>query len=366
MINDSTPLYQQVKEEVLRKIKNGLFQPGDKLPTELQLSNQLHVSRITVSKALNELREEGILVSYRGKGTFIQSSTQESRVLTPHTDVREIALIFPDILDTFAISMLNGIQSVFPREKYICHIFQSGTAAFENDLLHYCREKNISGAILFPREDTFHSAELLDMQAENYPFVLIDRRIPQIKCSYCVGDHEAIGALCVNYLHKLGHVHIAFATTADENTNSVQLRITGVRQEIARLNMPASSLSILKNIDVDKNMEPYQKPFRDIIAKNKITAFITSGRNCCLFLYQILKALKLVVPNDISLLSIDNPQLNSMGMEYFTYVDQSEFIIGKEAGTILRRKLEQYDNSTYQKVILPRLVLHQSTAAPVQ
>ncbi|MDR2816552.1 MAG: GntR family transcriptional regulator, partial [Proteiniphilum sp.] len=49
------PLYKQLYQVILNDIKNGVFRPGDKLPTEDALQERFGVSRITVRKALQVL-----------------------------------------------------------------------------------------------------------------------------------------------------------------------------------------------------------------------------------------------------------------------------------------------------------------------
>lgn len=70
---ESRPLYQQLKDEILSAIEQGVYPRGSKIPTELELSNHYNVSRITVRKALEELSEEKILERHQGKGTFVSS-----------------------------------------------------------------------------------------------------------------------------------------------------------------------------------------------------------------------------------------------------------------------------------------------------
>lgn len=53
------------------KIRDGFLKVGYKMPTERELSEQLKISRNTVSMAYNELEHEGVLKSYQGKGTFV-------------------------------------------------------------------------------------------------------------------------------------------------------------------------------------------------------------------------------------------------------------------------------------------------------
>ena len=48
----ATPLYKQLEELILDKITSGTLTPGSKLPTENELSEQYHVSRVTVRKLL--------------------------------------------------------------------------------------------------------------------------------------------------------------------------------------------------------------------------------------------------------------------------------------------------------------------------
>lgn len=65
------PYYIQLKEQIRRKITQGLWAAGTKLLTERELAERLAVSRNTVSQAYKELESEGILSSIRGRGTFV-------------------------------------------------------------------------------------------------------------------------------------------------------------------------------------------------------------------------------------------------------------------------------------------------------
>ena len=68
----TTPLFEQVKEDILRKIKSGEYTAGHKIPTELELIEAYDVSRITIRRAIEDLCKEGILIKKQGKGTFVQ------------------------------------------------------------------------------------------------------------------------------------------------------------------------------------------------------------------------------------------------------------------------------------------------------
>lgn len=65
------PLYQQVLEEIRLRITEGDYRPGDRIPSEAELSQIFGVSRVTVRRAVEELVGEGYLLKRQGKGTFV-------------------------------------------------------------------------------------------------------------------------------------------------------------------------------------------------------------------------------------------------------------------------------------------------------
>lgn len=74
------PLYTQVREEMLRRLADGVWQPGAMLPSEQELARMLGVSQGTVRKALDALTADGVLVRRQGRGTFV-AEFEESRIL---------------------------------------------------------------------------------------------------------------------------------------------------------------------------------------------------------------------------------------------------------------------------------------------
>lgn len=70
------PLYIQVKKQIMIEIKKGNIKVGYKMPTERELSENLKISRNTISAAYKELEQEGILKSYQGKGTFVAEESK--------------------------------------------------------------------------------------------------------------------------------------------------------------------------------------------------------------------------------------------------------------------------------------------------
>ena len=81
------PLYLQVRDAVLERIRSGQLRPGGLLPSEMDLHRELHVSLGTLRKALGVLEAEQLIVREPGRGTFVRSR-QTGRALERFNPLR--------------------------------------------------------------------------------------------------------------------------------------------------------------------------------------------------------------------------------------------------------------------------------------
>jgi GntR family transcriptional repressor for pyruvate dehydrogenase complex len=70
-------LYEQVVEELVQRIKNGIYKPKDRLPTEKELVEELGVSRNSLREAMKCLAAAGVVTSTSGKGTFVSPNAPD-------------------------------------------------------------------------------------------------------------------------------------------------------------------------------------------------------------------------------------------------------------------------------------------------
>lgn len=78
--NSRTPKYQQIVDLVINHITTGKLKIGQKIPSINMLSEEFYLSRDTVEKAYNILKEKKIIVSIRGKGFFISKTKLISKI----------------------------------------------------------------------------------------------------------------------------------------------------------------------------------------------------------------------------------------------------------------------------------------------
>ena len=66
------PRYKQIKEDIVDDILSGVYRPGDMIPKQSDYADMYKVSRLTVRKAIDDLVLKGVLITKKGKGTFVQ------------------------------------------------------------------------------------------------------------------------------------------------------------------------------------------------------------------------------------------------------------------------------------------------------
>ncbi|OAJ92400.1 histidine utilization repressor [Vibrio bivalvicida] len=85
----NSPLYLQIKTYITEQIEQGIWPIGHRITTELELTKQFNVSRMTVNKAIRDLVSEGRLVRRPRLGTFV--CAPDDKAESPLLDIRNIA-----------------------------------------------------------------------------------------------------------------------------------------------------------------------------------------------------------------------------------------------------------------------------------
>ncbi|UCM89273.1 GntR family transcriptional regulator [Streptomyces marincola] len=69
--NDPRPPYQLAADKLREEITSGRLKPGDRLPSSRDLRETLGIANATVHSALRVLRDEGLIYSVAGRGSYV-------------------------------------------------------------------------------------------------------------------------------------------------------------------------------------------------------------------------------------------------------------------------------------------------------
>jgi GntR family transcriptional regulator len=94
---DARPLYAKVREELVERIRSGVWKPGQLIPSEFEIAAEFGVSQGTARKAIGALAAERLVMRQQGRGTFVVEHTP-AHVLFRFFNMFDAAgeLIIPD------------------------------------------------------------------------------------------------------------------------------------------------------------------------------------------------------------------------------------------------------------------------------
>lgn len=80
-LRSRTPIFEQIKEQIINLINIGELKPDDKLPSIRQLASDLDLNVNTVKRAFQELESERVTYSIPGKGIFVSPDAVANKIV---------------------------------------------------------------------------------------------------------------------------------------------------------------------------------------------------------------------------------------------------------------------------------------------
>lgn len=381
-----TPLYQTVQEYIRDQINNGELKPGDKIPTEHELKSLFNVSRMTISTAMIHLTKEGLIRRIPGRGTFVNGAFEQEdetegdngQTASPAEiaqsaarveATRRIGLIMPNIDTMFAMRIVDSVQSALNSSGYSLIVgMTNNSKKQERDVIRSFIESGVDGQIIFPADENTYNEEILSLKLRGYPFVLIDRYLPGVETHFVGSDNQVGARLAVSHLWELGHRDIAVCSGIDFPAVTIRDRIDGYMKELTARGALINPSLMLSDIDIQNIAFDSEHPLYRYIKAKHATSYIALHSSLAILIYRAAKACGLRIPEDISVVSFDNPTSLQDDFAYFTYVDQSEEEMGRKAAETIVNLLQagarskHSESETYAKTIIsPSLKINRST-----
>lgn len=379
-----SPLYVQVHRYIEDRIRQGDLKPNDRIPTEKELMEHFKVSRITVVNALSALVKEGWIYRVPGRGSFVANELpaelngeasepaafavpaagpgQSNR--TEPVPGRTIGFVMPTLEDYFAMRLINAIQDTLRTHGYSLVIaFSGGSKEREEQQIRDFIAMGVRGLLLFPADEETYNEEILSLKVNGFPFVLIDRYLRGVETHFVCSDNRAGARMAVDHLWENGHRHIALCTNAYRECVSVHDRISGYMSAFEQHGGMINPSLIVTGFSLPAGDEADDSELARHMKSGIASAYIALDGKLGMRMVQMAKRFGLRVPEDISILTFDNPENDEGEESFFTYIYQNEMEIGRRAATILTEIIERQEtDSEYRKVILePELIIGCST-----
>lgn len=341
--NSSTPLYVQLADLLRKKIATGEIKIGDKLPSESEMIKEYNLGRLTVRDALSILANEGLIEKHHGKGTFCKAEYNAPKYRI------DVILNLKDMY--FVHHYLHAICGEF-EESDVSVVLHDSKDCDNTIASHLEKILSIgtSGIILEPSSYADKaSKELTDilnkLVQNNVPYIMIDKIYSNFETSYVIMNEVESGRIAANYFKTLGHKKLCMIT--NEKNSDSYLRLKGFKEELK--NEPAI-INYSNNLKDDiKNLLETQKDVTGIFCYNDSVAKD---------LVKSLQKLKVKVPDDISVMSVDDTVIAS-ALSLTSVVHQKENL-GKTAAKALMDIILKSKKWPYKKIFEPSINIRKS------
>ncbi|TFE27531.1 GntR family transcriptional regulator [Cohnella luojiensis] len=373
---DRIPLYQKIQEYIRGQIDSDGLKAGDRIPTEKELMERFNVSKITVVNALSGLANKKIINRVPGRGSFVNGDQSQLRKSpdVPNAEQSEtgaqtriIGLVMPSIYDYFAIRLIEGVQKALGEKGYRSMILLSGgVVEKEKEAIKTLKEIGVEGLLIFPVDEEQYNEEILNMKFAGFPFVLIDRYLPGVETNYIAADGRKGTSLAVDHLWELGHREIAICSDSPLQTVTVQERIEGYMNALKNKGALINPAHIITDFRVGSLKDAQSHPLYRYIRNKMATAYISLNGRLGVQIYQMARQAGLSVPEDLSIISFDDPTSIVEEFSFFSHIKQFEFEMGCRAAEKLLEIIQggADQNVKYSKTLLePELVVRQTTGS---
>ncbi|KKC46847.1 GntR family transcriptional regulator [Paenibacillus sp. D9] len=381
---DRTPLYQKIQDYIRELIDSNELKEGDRIPTEKELMDRFNVSKITVVNALSGLAAEKLISRVPGRGTFVSGRQPEeaapdfplqqpgAALSAPERGAGRrrsglIGLVMPSIDDYFAIRLIDGVRMALEDKGYRSVILLSGGQVDkEKEAIKTLKEIGAEGLLIFPVDEEQYNEEILAMKFSGFPFVLIDRYLPGVETNYIASDGRMGTSLAVDHLWELGHREIAICSDSPMQTVTVQERLEGYMNELKNKGALINPAHMITGFRVESLKKAETHPLFRYIRNRMATAYITLNGRLAVQIYQMALQAGLRVPEDLSIVSFDDPTSIVEEFSMFTHIRQFEFDMGSRAAEKLLEVIRKGGaGGGYTKTLLePELVVRQTTSGP--
>lgn len=329
-----------------------------------ELARQLGLSVATVSKALRDSHE----ISQATKQRVQELATQLDYVPDPYASSlrsrksKTLAVVVPEIADSFFSQAINGIESVAIEKGYHVLIYLTHERyESEKAILHECQSGRVEGILISVTANTLESNHIDSILRHNIPLVFFDRCIESVDCPKVTTNDFESAYQATEHLIAAGCRNIAILSISGNLSISNQ-RFLGYRKALEEHGIPFDPANDIQCSATESDNYALVKTVLN--RSRRPDAFIASVEKLTASVYLACRDLNLSIPGDVKMLCFSNLDTAMILNPALTTVTQPAYEIGREAAQILFRALggKRSFRPASDKIIIPsRLMIREST-----
>ena len=372
--NSYISLHVQLHNQLRRLIVSGRWQFGERIPTEMQLSRHLDISRTTVRIALQRLEVEGMIKRTAGRGTFVVYQPQDRAAN------RAIGYLTCSFHNEIHTNILSSAQTELRSAGYQVIFSNSRDRDDEARILEQLLDDEVAGLMLWANAKP--TAETLSILAEyerrEIPIVFMDRSIDGISADYVASDNFGGSYHLVCHLIELGHRHIVQLMPNIDDLHSVNERLRGYTTALNEHELFANEPW---KISPPERHEFHETDIYSLVGAQSQqviqqvegftdgegpmpTALVCTNDILAIIAISALRNMGYAVPDDVSVVGFDDISMASHIGVPLTTASQDAYELGKVASQLLLERLNGGNMAPRSYTVPTQLRIRSSTAAP--
>lgn len=314
------------------------------------VSRVLNNSTLVSPKAKKKVLEAAHKIDYRPNMAAVALRSGRSKI---------IGVLVPEINNNFFSSIINGIEKKMSDSGYNIIIAQShDSASEESSALKSFLKLQLDGILLSASKEMTKTLSLEKLKEREVPLVFFDR-VPNISPINSVVLDDFKGAvIATEHLINNGCNHIVHIA-GNQKVSIFKHRKEGFLAALQQNDITIDQENCIEFTgDSDKDLQIIKQL---LLTCPEIDGFFAHGDESCLYLMNILKSLKVNIPNQIKIIGFGNSDFGTFTYPSLSTINQKSEEMGFLAAELLLESLENKQKKHSQLVLEPELIVRNST-----
>lgn len=311
------PGYQEISQAIAEKIKQGQLLPGSQLPTVKKLAQEYRVSVVTAQRAISTLKEQGIVVTTWGEGTYVATPSAQQIVshmvslvisrMHPATVNPSIEMYWNQLFSRTIIGVQDeAIQKKIQNQNIFINESLLSDKIKLKDYLHQ-QIQQIDGALCLWQETTPTLADNIQ-EALGCP-VIFDNTPGFLTQHNCVQiDMYTNARRVMEHLISLDHQRIACIAGNTRENPYYYSRFAGYKDLLEEQHIPLEDSLIFACEENEACMQEVSQAVLGMPKKGRPTAVFCFNDFRAQVLLNMAQAKKIKVPDELAIIGFDGSQ----------------------------------------------------------
>jgi len=301
------PLYRKIYLDLKKKIQEGVYVSGQKLPYERELCDLYGVKRVTIRKSLELLAQEGLIVKHMGLGSFVAEKNMPALAANAETASTILFIMRRNENDIYHNTSSCNTRIFFETEQ-ICrqHGYLLSYVGLDDDtsISDIVRDHPVAGVFLV---SSYHEHTIRELQKLSMPTVLLNHYDPDMLS--VMPDNLGMVMKVIDHLCGMKHRRIAYIDGMPDSRNAQE------RWHAFRFAMYAHDLPLDDQLYFVGNWtyEGGRAAARELLKAPQLpTAIFAASDMMAAGAMEELRQNGLRIPEDISIVGYDNLDIDVM------------------------------------------------------